>query len=179
MASPPAALTTLLAKLAATGVDFVRVGGLAAVAQGAPLTTHDIDIVHRRAPDNVDALLASFVCERPLRGRPGPPLALVRAALVGAEHNLLMTDLGPLDFPARSRAAGASRIYSPSRSRSTSPDREVLPTRSKAARCGSRVHRTALSMSPRASRATHIRLRAKATWMSARASDPLTVFPAT
>ena len=58
MASPPAALTTLLAKLAAAGVDFVLVGGLAAVAQGAPLTTHDIDIVHRRAPENVDALFA-------------------------------------------------------------------------------------------------------------------------
>lgn len=39
MGSPPAALTTLLTELAASGAEFVLVGGLAAVAQGAPLTT--------------------------------------------------------------------------------------------------------------------------------------------
>ena len=38
MASPPAELTTLLSRLAASDVEFVLVGGLAAVAQGAPLT---------------------------------------------------------------------------------------------------------------------------------------------
>src|SRR5687768_15528154 len=98
MGSPPASLTTLLAKLAASGVDFVLVGGLAAVAQGAPLTTYDIDIVHRRSPDNVEALL-SFLSSlnARYRGRPGPPLAPARAALLGTGHNLLMTDLGPLD----------------------------------------------------------------------------------
>ena len=39
MPSPPADLTTLLSKLATSGAEFVLVGGLAAVAQGAPLTT--------------------------------------------------------------------------------------------------------------------------------------------
>ena len=45
MPSPPGDLTTLLSKLASSGVEFVLVGGLAAVAQGAPITTHDVDIV--------------------------------------------------------------------------------------------------------------------------------------
>jgi hypothetical protein len=56
MPSPPAELTTLLRKLAASGAEFVLVGGLAAVAQGAPLTTQDVDVVHRRTPENVDLL---------------------------------------------------------------------------------------------------------------------------
>ena len=45
MASPPQSLTTLLARLAASGTDFLLVGGLAAVAQGAPLSTIDVDVV--------------------------------------------------------------------------------------------------------------------------------------
>ncbi len=50
--------TTLLAELAAAQAEFVVVGGLAAVAQGAPLTTLDLDIVHRRTPENVARLVA-------------------------------------------------------------------------------------------------------------------------
>lgn len=42
MASPEGELTTLLTKLAGAGVDFILVGALAAVAQGATLTTHDV-----------------------------------------------------------------------------------------------------------------------------------------
>jgi hypothetical protein len=40
-------LTTLLERLLAADIEFVLVGGLAAVVQGAPVTTFDIDIVHR------------------------------------------------------------------------------------------------------------------------------------
>ena len=99
MPSPPAELTTLLTKLAASGAEFVLVGGLAAVAQGAPLTTQDVDVVHRRTPENVDLLMA-FVADLNgrYRGRSGPPLPPSRAALLGGGHNLLITDLGPLDL---------------------------------------------------------------------------------
>lgn len=55
---PPADLTTLLERLVADEIDFILVGGLAAVAQGAPMTTHDLDIVHRRTSENVDRLAA-------------------------------------------------------------------------------------------------------------------------
>lgn len=50
MASPPGDLTTLLSKLAAARVEFVLVRGLAAVAQGAPITTHDIDTFRDARP---------------------------------------------------------------------------------------------------------------------------------
>jgi len=99
MASPPQNLTTLLARLAASRTEFVLVGGLAAVAQGAPLVTVDIDVVHRRAPENVERLLAFLgSVDASYRGRaPGQVLRPDRAALLGDGHHLLATALGPLD----------------------------------------------------------------------------------
>jgi hypothetical protein len=99
MASPPPSLTTLLARLAASGTDFLLVGGLAAVAQGAPITTLDVDVVHRRDADNVDRLLA-FLQSVDARYRARPPgqvLRPTREALLGDGHHLLVTSLGPLD----------------------------------------------------------------------------------
>jgi len=91
-------LTTLLGRLMAADVEFVLVGGLAAVVQGAPLTTFDVDVVHRRTDENVDRLLAflTSVGAR-YRNRPGAPLPPSRPALLGPGHSLFMTDLGPLD----------------------------------------------------------------------------------
>jgi hypothetical protein len=97
MASQPGDLTTLLTSLAAAHVDFVLVGGLAAVAQGAPITTHDVDIVPRRTPDNVDRLLAFLTSiDARYRGRQDV-LHPTPSALLGVGHSLLMTNLGPLD----------------------------------------------------------------------------------
>lgn len=99
MASPPQSLTTLLARLAASGADFLLVGGLAAVAQGAPLTTVDVDVVHRRDAENVDRLLAFLeAVDARYRGRPaGQVLRPTREALLGTGRQLLVTSLGPLD----------------------------------------------------------------------------------
>jgi hypothetical protein len=92
-------LTTLLARLAASGTDFLLVGGLAAVAQGAPLTTVDVDVVHRRDADNVARLLTFLESvDARYRGRPTDQLLRpAREALLGTGHQLLMTSLGPLD----------------------------------------------------------------------------------
>lgn len=92
-------LATLLARLAASGTDFVLVGALAAVAQGAPLTTFDVDVVHRRGADNVDRLLRFLDgVDARYRGRPaGQVLRPTREALLGDGHQLLSTSLGQLD----------------------------------------------------------------------------------
>ena len=50
-------LPALVAKLCDAGVEFIIVGGASAVLQGAPITTNDLDIVHRRTPENVARLL--------------------------------------------------------------------------------------------------------------------------
>jgi len=46
----------LLRRLADAWVEFIVVGGAAAVVHGAPITTEDLDIVHRRSPENVSRL---------------------------------------------------------------------------------------------------------------------------
>ena len=88
----------LLRRLSDAGVEFIVVGGAAAVLHGAPITTEDLDIVHRRSPENV-ARLRTLLDElgahvRELANRRLPPQEL---ALLGEGHLLLSTRLGPLD----------------------------------------------------------------------------------
>jgi len=92
-------LTSVLGVLLTEQVEFVLVGALAAVAQGAPLTTHDVDVVHARTPQNLDRLMAALAkLNARYRGRPADaPLPPDRKALETAGHSLFMTDLGPLD----------------------------------------------------------------------------------
>ena len=47
----------LLRLLATSEVEFVVVGMTAGILQGAPVTTADVDVVHRRTPENVARLL--------------------------------------------------------------------------------------------------------------------------
>ena len=95
---PQADLTSIVEGLAHAGVRFVLVGGLAAVAQGAPLLTFDVDIVHDRDPANVVALMRFLeAIHAHYRGVPDRIVPPSEAALAGAGHNLFMTDLGPLD----------------------------------------------------------------------------------
>ena len=54
-------LSALLKELKEADVEFVLVGGVAAVAQGAPVTTFDLDIVHRRTDVNVKKLMRFLV----------------------------------------------------------------------------------------------------------------------
>jgi hypothetical protein len=56
----PRDLTSLIEVLLDEKVEFVLVGALAAVAQGAPVTTHDVDIVHARTPENLDRLMTAL-----------------------------------------------------------------------------------------------------------------------
>jgi hypothetical protein len=97
MGSP--SLKTLLEKLASSDVEFIVVGMLAAVSQGAPETTHDVDIVHRRTPDNVDRLVKFLVntLDARYRERSERVLRPTTEMLAGPGHSLLMTNLGPLD----------------------------------------------------------------------------------
>ena len=97
MGSP--SLATLLEKLASSDVEIIVVGLLAAVAQGAPVTTHDVDIVHRRTPENVARLVDLLVNTLDARYRERSERVLRPTAeiLAGPGHSLLMTNLGPLD----------------------------------------------------------------------------------
>jgi hypothetical protein len=95
--SPPDFLAILRA-LCDHNVDFIVIGGMSAVIQGAPIATFDLDIVHSRDAANIDRLLSAlrsldaFYREHPAR-RPRPSAH----DLSGPGHHLLMTSAGPLD----------------------------------------------------------------------------------
>ena len=96
MTSP--SLESLLTTMASSDVEFIVVGLLAAVAQGAPVTTHDLDIVHRRTPDNVARLIDVLVNKLDARYRGRTDILRPTAdILTGPGHSLLQTNAGPLD----------------------------------------------------------------------------------
>jgi hypothetical protein len=93
-------LLELAIELADAGVEAIVVGGFAAVAHGAPHVTFDLDLVHRRTPENVARLLAVLPkLDAYARGRaPGERLVPGREALSGPGHQLLRTRYGALDL---------------------------------------------------------------------------------
>ena len=56
-------LSAILEGLIKAGVDFILVGGLAAVVQGAPVATMDVDIVQDQSPENITKLLKTIYFE--------------------------------------------------------------------------------------------------------------------
>lgn len=80
-------------------VEFILVGGLAAIARGAMVTTFDVDIVHARNSQNIDRVLpvletldAVFRIQPHRRLKPNP------SHLAGRGHINLVTKLGHLDL---------------------------------------------------------------------------------
>ena len=79
------------------GVEYIVVGGVAAVLRGAPVTTFDIDTLVRLTRENATRLVAALreldarYREHPERVEPS-----VDDVLAGG-HLLLMTNCGPLD----------------------------------------------------------------------------------
>jgi predicted nucleotidyltransferase len=92
-------IPSLIELLADAEVEFVIVGGMAAVVQGVPVTTFDLDIVHNRAEANTKKLLALLkTIHARYRGHPpDKKIELSEAVFLGKGHQLLHTDLGALD----------------------------------------------------------------------------------
>lgn len=99
MAAATPDFEALVAHLAAQDVEFVLVGGLAAVALGAPVATFAVDIVHRRTAENVDRLIKALAAvDAHYRGRPpGQILRPKPDATSGPGHHQLRTRLGDMD----------------------------------------------------------------------------------
>src|ERR1044071_8057720 len=98
MPHPPRAdLAALVQALCSASVEFIIVGGAAAVLHGAPVTTLDLDIVHRRSESNVRRLAELLVkLDAKFRGR-STDLRPTVEMLAGAGRLNLSTTLGPLD----------------------------------------------------------------------------------
>jgi hypothetical protein len=87
----------ILNLLAASEVEFVVVGMTAGVLQGAPVTTVDLDVVHRRTSENVERLLRVLTALDAVYRHDPRNLRPQASHLVGPGHQLLATNLGDLD----------------------------------------------------------------------------------
>lgn len=94
---PSARFADLLRLLASCEVEFVVVGMTAAVLQGAPVTTLDLDVVHRRSPENVDRLLRALAGIDAVYRHDPRRLRPQASHLLSEGHQLLTTTLGDLD----------------------------------------------------------------------------------
>ena len=84
--------------LAKHHVDLVVVGGVAAVLNGAPVATFDLDIVHARSRENLQRLVAALnELDARYRDPAGRELRPEPTALAGDGHHLLLTRCGPVD----------------------------------------------------------------------------------
>ncbi|HVN87336.1 MAG TPA: hypothetical protein VMW17_21080 [Candidatus Binatia bacterium] len=92
----PTDFAAVLATLRRHRVRFVLVGGVAAVVEGAPIATFDLDVVPDRDARNIDRLEEALSALR-AHYRERPDLGPTAEALRGPGHHLLMTRHGPLD----------------------------------------------------------------------------------
>ena len=94
-------LGAILEGLLEAGIDFILVGGLAAVVQGAPVTTMDVDIVHSQSPENIARLLSFLKSIGAFHRRPDDKVIEPKEGdISGKGHALFATQLGPLDVLA-------------------------------------------------------------------------------
>jgi predicted nucleotidyltransferase len=97
--NPKPDFLALLKALQESRVDFIVVGGVCAVLQGAPINTFDLDVVHSREPDNIDRLLVALEgLDVYYRGKGERRIKPERSHLCSPGHQLLTTRFGPLDL---------------------------------------------------------------------------------
>jgi len=92
----------ILERLTARGVDFVVVGGFAAVIHGSPRLTQDLDLCCARDPANLQALgeLLIALNARLYGIEEELPFVADERTLRGTEILTLQTDLGKVDLLA-------------------------------------------------------------------------------
>ncbi len=94
---PRARLADILRLLATNEVEFIVVGMTAGILHGAPVTTVDLDVVHRRGRDNVARLLRVLGALDAVYRHDPRKLRPQESHLVGPGHQLLTTTHGDLD----------------------------------------------------------------------------------
>jgi len=94
-------------------VDFILVGGLAAVLNGAPVDTFDVDVAHSRDPANIDRLLPVLEeLDAIFRMQPERRLKPNASHLASTGHLNLITRYGPLDLlKTIGRALGYQELF--------------------------------------------------------------------
>jgi predicted nucleotidyltransferase len=92
-------LLATLRRLDEGKVEFIVVGGVAAVLNGAPIQTFDVDLVYSREAGNIDRILAVLASlDAVFRIQPERRLRPTKSHLAAGGHLNLMTRFGPLDL---------------------------------------------------------------------------------
>ena len=93
-------LQALLVALTDARVDFILVGGIAALAHGSSRATYDVDLVYARDIGNLNRLVEALSPHHPyLRDAPpGLPFRFDRDTLERGLNFTLTTDLGAIDL---------------------------------------------------------------------------------
>ena len=99
--------SAILKVLVAHDVKFIVVGGVAALLEGAPLNTFDLDVLHATEIDNVRRVLDALQ-ELDAKYRHRPELRPSESHLTTTGHQLLITKYGALDLLG---AIGSGRRY--------------------------------------------------------------------
>lgn len=97
-------------------VEFILIGGLAAMAMGSARATFDVDVVYSRKPDNIRNLAACLQPHNPyLRGVPlGLPFRLDVQTITQGLNFTLTTSLGDLDLLGEVAGGGTYEALLPS-----------------------------------------------------------------
>ncbi|MCP4162300.1 MAG: hypothetical protein GY760_19695 [Deltaproteobacteria bacterium] len=94
-------LSAIIEGLIKSDIKFILVGGLAAVVQGAPVMTMDVDIVHDLSSENISKLFLFLESIDAIFRRPDDKIIAPKIDDISAMgHNLFSTRLGALDVLA-------------------------------------------------------------------------------
>ena len=110
---PRAGFAEILRLLARSEVEFIVVGMTAGVLQGAPATTLDVDVVHRRSPENVARLLGALRQIAAVYRHDARGLGPSESHLMSPGHQLLRTSLGTSTAWGRSTRGAGTRSSCP------------------------------------------------------------------
>lgn len=93
------ALPNLLQRLSDAGIEFVVVGGVAAVLHGSSMVTRDLDVCAELTSQNLEKLRDAFRDFHPVHRISSPRLSFLEVPEPGASllNLYLQTDLGALD----------------------------------------------------------------------------------
>lgn len=97
MASVEPKYHEILVRLVDEGVEVIVVGMAAAVLQGVPVTTWDLDVVHRRTSDNVERLLRVLRDLEAVARHDPRRLSPDATHLISPGHVLMETKFGDFD----------------------------------------------------------------------------------
>ncbi len=97
---PQTDFPTVLRLVTKAEIEFIVIGGVAAITHGLGRTTYDVDLVYARTPENMRKIVKTLAPLRPyLRGAPpGLPFTFDERTIRGGLNFTLLTPIGGIDL---------------------------------------------------------------------------------